>query len=297
MPQISLAAVMFCADDYALNTPISAAILDLIARKRLQATSCMTQAPDWPAHGQALKTLHETHPEAQIGLHFNLTHDFADGMYVQPLNILMLKAWLRQIPEDAITQTLQYQWQRFIDVFGRMPDFIDGHQHVHQFPIIRDVLICFLKEHGFNGWVRGLQHTVTTPGQWLKSTLLPRLGAYTLARRCSSTGISQNAYFGGIYDFTDRKTYADLIRYWFRHHPAHTAGSGTAGGSLLIMCHPATDAADLSDPIRAARLREYDYFGSNQFLQDVTDGQMTLSTASLPSSTSSSSTNLPSGAP
>ena len=36
------------------------------------------------------------------------------------------------------------QWQRFVTVMGRAPDFIDGHQHVHILPQVRHALIEYL---------------------------------------------------------------------------------------------------------------------------------------------------------
>ena len=50
------------------------------------------------------------------------------------------------------------QWNHFIEATGKTPDFVDGHQHVHQFPVIRDVLVEFLNQQRFDGWVRNLDH-------------------------------------------------------------------------------------------------------------------------------------------
>jgi predicted glycoside hydrolase/deacetylase ChbG (UPF0249 family) len=279
-----MSSVLFCADDYALNAPISQAILQLLDDDRLQATSCMTQAADWPAHGALLRALKQRKPQIQVGLHFNLTHDFQDELPFLPLGQLMLTAWMRVLPKAWVNKSLAYQWQRFVDVMGCPPDYVDGHQHVHQFPIVRTVLTDFLANHSFSGWVRNLSQTIPTQGYMFKSSLLPRLGAGALARLCTSLGIAQNQRFAGIYDFSDATPYETLMQRWLdRANPqGHLQLSVPAAehteltDSLLIMCHPALDNSDLSDSIASARVREYAYLASPRFAQDCVDRQLTV---------------------
>ena len=38
--------------------------------------------------------------------------------------------------------------------FGRPPDFIDGHQHVHLFPQVRDAVLKVVAEAAPDAWVR-----------------------------------------------------------------------------------------------------------------------------------------------
>ncbi len=281
-----MSSVLFCADDYALNAPISQAILQLMEDDRLQATSCMTQAADWATHGAALRALKARKPHLQIGLHFNLTHDFGDALLFLPLGQLMLTAWLRVLPKAWVNKTLTGQWQQFVDVMGFPPDYIDGHQHVHQFPVVRTVLTNFLANHHYTGWVRNLSHTLPTPGYRFKSSLLPRLGADALARLCQSLGIPQNQRFAGIYDFSEATPYPTLMQHWL--DSANPQGhlklavpevvSTALSDSLLIMCHPALDSSDASDSIAAARVREYTYLASARFPQDCVDRQLTVNT-------------------
>lgn len=272
-----MSTVFFCADDYALNAPISQAILTLLKAGRIQATSCMTQAPEWEIHGAKLRELKNTQPQTQVGLHFNLTHPFSDSMFYRPLGNLMLSAWFRLLSEIEIQKTLSYQWQRFIDVMGRAPDFIDGHQHIHQFPIIRDVLLTFLTNKGFSGWIRNLSHTVITPNYFIKSKALSLLGAHTLAEECKELHFRQNASFAGIYDFTNATPYAQLMQYWLDCAKSNkTSILNDVQHSLLIMCHPSVDTSDITDTIAQARVREYHYFISDQFEQDCADRNITF---------------------
>src|ERR1700691_2971444 len=71
--------IWLCADDYGISPAVSAAIRDLIARRRLNATSVMVGAPSFsPAEADALREAAGTH--AAIGLHVTLTGPF------RPLN-------------------------------------------------------------------------------------------------------------------------------------------------------------------------------------------------------------------
>ena len=257
--------VCFCADDYALNVPISHAILELVDAQRLHAVSCMTQSRDWPALGQQLAACLQ---HIDIGLHFNLTHYFSNIPHSQyyPLNQLMLKAWLRQLDPKKIKADLQQQWDRFSDVMGFSPHFIDGHQHIHQFPVIRHALLDFLHDKQFKGWVRNLSHSLKTPQNSFKSFLLPRLGGFALNDLCQKLQIASNRQFAGIYDFSSSVAYPQLVNAWLSQ-----AGDGT-----LIMCHPSLSQVAEQDVIATARFQEYQYLISDAFVQDCTQHQVSL---------------------
>ncbi|MDO3665219.1 ChbG/HpnK family deacetylase [Acinetobacter higginsii] len=257
-----MAKVCYCADDFAMNPEISDAILLLIKTGALHATSCMTQAEHWPIAAQQLKPISNN---IHVGLHLNFTHKFSSATTIFSLPILMLKAWSRQLDSKLIQQSIEQQWNAFVEAMGKQPDFIDGHQHIHQFPIIRDVLVSFLKQQNFQGWVRNLQHPITAPHYLIKTHLLSRLGAATLASICQQQNIRQNRYFAGIYNF-ESSNYALLNQQWLQQ----------AQDNLLIMCHPATQTIDQQDPIAQARVREFQYLSSSQFRDDCQIYQISL---------------------
>src|SRR5690349_9878789 len=62
--------VILCADDYGQNAAISQAIIELIKKNRLSATSCMVTSPDWLTQAKQLNSFNN---QLDIGLHFNLT--------------------------------------------------------------------------------------------------------------------------------------------------------------------------------------------------------------------------------
>src|SRR5690606_28678950 len=62
--------LVVCADDYALTPGVSRAIRELIAARRISATSVMTVCPYWTEEGPALAAVAD---EADVGLHLTLT--------------------------------------------------------------------------------------------------------------------------------------------------------------------------------------------------------------------------------
>jgi len=257
-----MAKVCYCADDFAMNPEISEAILLLVQKGVLHATSCMTQSPYWPISAQQLKPLSN---HIDVGLHLNFTHLFDRQIPIFSLPKLILKAWFHRLDPKIIQQSIEQQWNLFISEMKRQPDFVDGHQHIHQFPIIREVLIDFLKQHHFQGWIRNLKYPVFIPHYSAKTRLLSMLGAPTLAAICKQKNIYQNKNFAGIYDFKDFD-YARLNQQWLMRAKDH----------LLIMCHPAMEAIDHKDPIAAARVREFQYLNSSQFRDDCRLYQISL---------------------
>src|SRR5437763_13224710 len=141
-------AIWLCADDYAIAPGVGAAIRELIARGRLNATSVMVVAPSFAAEAPPLAAL-AAERHAAVGLHVTLTGRFrpltafrpeADGTF-PPLHEIARRAFLRRLDASALTAEVEAQLAAFTAAFGRAPDFVDGHQHVHLFPHIRDAVL------------------------------------------------------------------------------------------------------------------------------------------------------------
>ena len=131
-------AIVLCADDYGIAPGVGRAIRDLLDRHHLSATSCMVVSPDFGAEGPLLAPYAE---RADVGLHLTLTQD-------QPLGRLMLAAYSRKLDSRAIAAEVERQIARFTQVVGRAPDFIDGHQHVHLLPGVREAVAASAKRIG-----------------------------------------------------------------------------------------------------------------------------------------------------
>lgn len=254
--------LVLCADDYGLNPGVSQGIRALLAKKRLSATSCMVTFQDWPEQAELLAA-HGQH--AKLGLHFNLTEGYFLSKPELPmtgLTPLIARAYLRQLDPGLIEAELSAQLDRFTQHLGRMPDFIDGHQHIQQLPLIRE---CFLKVYhqrfsAFKPWVRATWPGVKTRHFSLKAGLLALLGGRSFQKLLQEAGIPHWPCFAGIHDFSNQHDYGDLFRSWLAAAPDQT----------LMMCHPGLEDP-APDPIAASRQREWAYLSSDRFIQDLSD--------------------------
>jgi predicted glycoside hydrolase/deacetylase ChbG (UPF0249 family) len=258
--------LVLCADDFSLNPAINAAILSLLDQQRLSAVSCMTQSPTWPADAKQLAPWKN---HIDIGLHFNLTHSFP-ACYSTSLPALMLQSTLHLVNRTALQQSLRTQLDRFEQALGCAPDFIDGHQHVHLFPVIRDLFISeYQKRYGTldtKPWVRSLHSLPGDAGQF-KARVLQAMGARALHTLLVQHGIPHNNGFAGIYDFNPNENLDARMQQWLESLPD--------GG--LVMCHPALEYKNGDDAIAAARYNEYRFLSSDPFTQTLLQHNLVLS--------------------
>jgi predicted glycoside hydrolase/deacetylase ChbG (UPF0249 family) len=250
----ALVPIALCADDYAQNQAIDDGILHLLSERRLSAVSCFSDSPRWLR--QSAPALRETvgaSDAIDIGLHFNLTQDFA-GAAPFRLRSLILRSLFTRLDGKLLRQRLNSQLDAFEAGYGKPPAFIDGHQHVHQLPGVRQVLLQVLEaRYGDTPiWVR---NTVPASAAWRgKPLILKMLGGAMTATALRGLGIPSNRGFAGVYGF-DRPDYAACFAEWLQ----------AAAPGMLIMCHPAA-AVGSDDEIAAQRLVEYRFLQSPEFL-------------------------------
>lgn len=266
--------IILCADDYGLNPAVSAGIIDLVAKRKLSATSCMTNSPHWAVAASALKPFAR---QIDIGLHFNLT----EGRPLAPLTLcsgkdelptlprLLSKAFLHTLKLDEIIAELNRQINNFEANMQQLPDYIDGHQHIHQFPIIRTAIIHVCQQR-FKGlpyyirWASGLPFKAKNVAK-CKRMVIYLTGGYSFKNLLQQHHIPHNQSFGGIYDFADSKQYAKLFSNFLKNIQPNG----------LIMCHPGLVNND-SDSIAKSRYDEYQYFNSEAFSQVCNAQQIQL---------------------
>ena len=251
--------ITLCADDFGYSPGVCEGLLKLAQMKRLSALSCMVIRPSFSSYAQEL---HHLSDQVEIGLHFNLT----EGSFLSDsnklcfsLSELLLKTHLRTLAQAFIEQEFMAQLKRFIELMGKWPDFIDGHQHVHQFPLIRTVVMKLyeqkLREHSV--WVRSIYPLISLPAYDWKGRVLAYTGGKALKEKLYKHKIPHNEYFAGVYDFSPLADYPALFKQWLKLTPTNT----------LIMCHPG-EGIDTSDAIAPARNKEMFYFLSDEFLED-----------------------------
>ncbi len=272
--------IWLCADDYGLSPGVNRAIRDLIERGRLNATSVMVVGPSIGRDEVgALRTAAANSPRCGIGLHVTLTAPFRpltmhfrpiDGGMFLPFPKLLRAGLLRRLDSEIIHAELMVQLAAFNEMFGRAPDFVDGHQHAQLFPQVRDAFLAAVKEAAPNAWVRqggrnqALARRLGTP----KALFLDILSAQ-FRTRAARANIAFNPGFAGAYDFSRQPDYGTLMRQFLDGLPE--------GG--LIMCHPGfVDETLVSlDPLTEQREREYAFLAGEHFPPLLAANKVTLS--------------------
>jgi chitin disaccharide deacetylase len=260
-PQRTLAV---CADDFGLSTGISTGIARLAQAQRLTAVSCITNTPQWALSAALLASFPKS---VDVGLHINLTEG-------RPLSSRLAKMWprlpgLRELiarahagwlPRAELRSEVHAQLAALRGATDTAPAFIDGHQHVHHLPVIRQIILDMV-EHVQP--LPALRNTgrVLGPGFALKRWLIEHTGGRALAQELAQRVMPHNPALLGTYDFAE-KNYRALMQRWLADLPSE-------GG--LLFCHPgdATAGDPLLHAMASTRQRELAYFESPDWPLDL----------------------------
>lgn len=267
------ATIVVCADDYGLAPGVNAAIAELIAAGRLSATSCMTGLPDWPAGVALLKAALAARP-ADVGLHLTLTDQpplsrapgLAPAGRLPTLGQLLPRALARRLPEAEVRDEIRAQLDAFEDAWGAPPAYVDGHQHMHLVPTVREALVEEIARRYPAGSVYARdcrERPLTILGRGVaipKALFLTGLGA-GFARLARQAGIPLNQGFSGLHDFSGRVPFRQLMQAFLRY----------PGPRPLVHVHPGRIDAILQsrDSLTSARERELAYLASPEFSEDL----------------------------
>jgi len=268
-PAPRLRKLWLCADDYGISPAVDLAIRDLIGRGRINATSVMVTAPSFSAaEAAALCDLGGPDRRAAIGLHFTLTAPFRpltrayrpagpDGAFLSLAHTLAA-GLLRRLDSGALAAEAASQFVAFRSAFGRPPDFVDGHQHVHLLPQVSGAVLAAMKQMAPGAWIRQCGRAVPWRRRWRdpKGLLLDILSV-RLRARCAACGVRTNPAFAGTYDFRRKGAFETLFDAFLQGLPD--------GG--LVMCHPGFVDAELQrlDDLTTMRELEHGFFAGERF--------------------------------
>lgn len=245
-----LPRLILCADDFALSRGVSETIAALLASGKLNATSCMTTMPGWSADAALLRGLPGS---VEVGLHLTLTGErplttmpqIAPWGVLPRIDPLTWQAMRGRVPLTEIAGEVAAQFDAFIAAVGRPPDFVDGHQHAHALPGIRDVVLAETARRAPSAWLRDctddLDAILARPfaGKAIGSAFHSR----GFRRAAAAYGLRCNTGFAGHYSFAG--DYRALFPR-FLNRP---------GEMHLVMCHPGAGTPP-GDTIAAARAGE-----------------------------------------
>lgn len=241
--------IVMCGDDFGMNASIDAGVMKLAALGRLSAVSCLSQGATFAVHGPDLLAF-----DVDVGLHLNLTQalgNFQQSSFI-PLPTLISRAYSGQLDDVWLDVHLTRQFDAFEAVMGRAPDYVDGHQHVHQLPGVLPRLLRLLR-HRYGSQTPWLRHTA--PGmqngiplrQSAQACLVGALGANAIKRVSDRYGWRTNRRLLGVYDRRGgARHYSRLLQRWLSN----------ARDGDLVMCHPAMPGS--GDGAASQRVAEYD---------------------------------------
>lgn len=244
--------IILCADDYGISPSVGAGIRELVAKGRLSAVSCISNAPAWPQEAILLKPLRN---HIDVGLHFNLTLGFTDT--APPLSGWIKNSLTGHIDQEHIRQEFRQQLDRFESAWGSPPDFVDGHQHVHIFPGIRCCLFRQLVNQyaiAKRPWIRRVTPSLIGHDAPMKTLILNML-SINFVKEAHIAGLKLSGAFAGAYSLSPQANFPAMMAGWLQR-----ATPGT-----VLMCHPGMSADQDPEDIGQTRVQEFRYLTGEEF--------------------------------
>lgn len=194
------------ADDYGMTLPVSRGIIAAASTGMVRSTSVITNSDDFDA---SMDELLKSHSPLDVGLHATLTwgrpvsdpNDVPslvrdDGTFLSKGELLK-KAIFGKISEEHVYRELRAQCEKLARRWPA-PNHLDGHHHVHTFPIVRDAAERVAREFGIKS-IRAPREGLWSP--WRRSILKRLLIALLSASRPAywrSRGFKSPDNFGGF---------------------------------------------------------------------------------------------------
>jgi chitin disaccharide deacetylase len=246
--------VIINADDYAMDGDVDAAILKLSAEGVVTSTSAMVLSQAWPEAAAPLKDA-----PLSRGLHLDFTSPFAGDIFPrQTIAGLTMRTHSGVLDRKLLRKEIDRQLSQFETRMKAPPDFVDGHQHCHLLPFVREALLDALADR-YGTDARRISLRNCAPRRWrgLKAAIIARTGTFRLEDLAREREHQMNSDFAGVYDFNEDADFEALWTDWL---------TGLEGVSPLVMCHVAVRGDhDGNDPIRGARYLEYAWLASAEF--------------------------------
>jgi len=275
--------MILCADDFGISPGVSEGITKLIEQGRISATSCMMTEPGIV---QDISNLKPHIEKVDIGLHLVLTDvkplskpEPGSGLVNHEGNFLAFgrlvrKSYLNRLNYSAVLSECSHQIERFIDLIGRPPDFIDGHQHVQQLPVVREAFLNAIgkydKSPAFYCRKAGLpSHWIWRElfygSSWLAlQNLLIVFPSLRTSQEYHRRGISHNRYLLGYYDGNEETPFEDIFLSYMSLKPSMAD---------IFFCHPGIADKILSrrDSLVGVRTRVLEFLGSDKMMEILSE--------------------------
>jgi predicted glycoside hydrolase/deacetylase ChbG (UPF0249 family) len=285
MPVIATRLLLVIADDIGIGPNTTTGILQLASQGIVTGSVLLVNSPH---AGEAVRKWRELGSTLEIGWHPNLTLDSplapaaqaaslvrADGTF-WPLDGFLKRWFLGMLDPKEIEVELRLQLQRFTDLVGHPPLFVNCHQHVGLFAPVGEILLRILSELSIKPYMRRIQEPWpalrSLPGARLKRAFLGWLGR-RMSRMQESHGFPGNEWLAGITK-PDCVLDPDFFTQWLL---------SMSGDVVELMCHPGRldptlvgrDCTD-SDGLQRQRVNELRWLRDFSFLDAVTEAGFRL---------------------
>lgn len=264
------------ADDLGETAEITRGILECIDAGRVTSTSLMA---NMPATDLAIEEAAKRGKNASFGVHLVLCEGpaltkpksltDANGEFL-PKKTIGLRGLAHRLDAQDVESELRAQIERIADGGVQISHF-DSHKHLHQLPVVRDVVGKLAKEFGVERirctlergfWPRGMK-----PGAWLSRSVRVHL-AEQASGRFRARGLRHP-----VRVFDVRELIADEGRRERQlermRHPQDISE---------MVCHPGTYQADIEKPGSCKRFAEFEFLLGEGFGTLVTDADVELVT-------------------
>ena len=262
--------ISICADDYGITNKVNKAIIELIDKKRITATSCIVLTKDFLIN---ISELISRRDKIDVGLHITLTNfkpltnckNLTTNNKLPSLVKLLFLIIFKKKVLNEIREEIYFQFNKFESILGFKPQFIDGHHHVHQFSFINDIIISLIKDKYKKDnypWIRVCNDTFTNiiirKTSIFKSILI-NLFSISFKKKIIKNSIEYNKGFSGFYNFSNSTNFEyKFLNFLKKIKSEH-----------LIMVHPGISDNKLHklDSAVLSRDKEYNFLKSISYLK------------------------------
>ena len=232
---------LFIADDFGFNHANDKSMLGLCSKGKIDGVSVFPRYIS-DKDINSLLLLRESN-NIKIGLHFNLTID-ANKKSLMSIKKLLIYSFCGFLNKKLISKEFEDQLNLFQEKFGCYPDFIDGHEHVHAFPLIAKVICAKLNQIEYSGLIRfvgsrsrEILFRSIKYSFFLKFITLEILSINQRKELCKNN-LKFNQQFDGLLPQNPSDKLPEILAEIY---------SKKNLGSTLIMCHPGFQEKESTD--------------------------------------------------
>lgn len=211
--------MIVCADDFGLSPKINKSILEIVSEQTISSVSCLA---DKYSYSDNFTDLRRYQSNIDIGLHLNLIPLVSTSNRVKPLNFMyqFYNAWLQnEISAHEIEVCINEQFEKFSDLLGKEPDYIDGHFHMQQFLPIQSAIFKRFKIINKCKYIRSTNTSINIVNgytknfkSFVKDSLITLVG-FNFRNSLQKQEINTN---DSLISFPTEKTTEEMVEYFFK---------------------------------------------------------------------------------